>query len=270
MEIGHAVLRDRAVVKVDGPAWRDFLQGLLTQDMLGVAPGEVRFAALLTPQGRLLVDLFVVAADGGCLLDCPAPMRDLLVERLNMYRLRAKVTVEASQLAVCAAWGSSEFGHGWARDPRLPEIGFRRYGVADAGVTATDDYDAHRLRLGVPGFADFDSDKTYPIEANFDLLNGIDFTKGCFVGQETTSRMKRRGAIKTRMAPIAFQGDAPAPGSELLAGDLRAGLALSGQPGRAMAILRLDRLGAGERRLTDERPWAPDFPPWMEAAVQGR
>ncbi len=124
-------------------------------------------------------------------------------------------------------------------------------------------YEAHRLALGVPGPADWGDDRTYPIEANFDLLNGIDFKKGCFVGQETTSRMKRRGQIKTRMAPITFDGPAPDPGSELLAGDLRAGEVLTGGEGLAMAALRLDRANAEPRTLPDGRAWAPKWPAWM-------
>ena len=106
-------------------------------------------------------------------------------------------------------------------------------------------------------------DTTYPIEADFDLLNGIDFKKGCFVGQETTSRMKRRGAVKSRMAPIVFDGPAPPAGSELLAGDLRAGQVLSGGTGRAMSMLRLDRLAAGPLALADGRAWRPDLPTWI-------
>ena len=126
-------------------------------------------------------------------------------------------------------------------------------------------YEAHRLALGVPGPADFGvEDASYPIEADFDLLNGIDFRKGCFVGQETTSRMKRRGTIKSRMVPIAFDGPAPEAGSELLAGALRAGLALSGAEGRGMALVRLDRLKAGPRTLPDGRPWWPEWPRWLE------
>src|SRR5207245_6215597 len=131
------------------------------------------------------------------------------------------------------------------RDPRLPELGWRGYGASlPPGVAVADEdaREAQKLRLGVPGPADWGSDKTYPIEANFDLLNGIDFKKGCFVGQETTSRMKRRGQIKNRMLPIAFEGQPPAPGAEVLAGELRAGEVRSGRDGRAIALLRLDRI----------------------------
>nr|MBA3812784.1 folate-binding protein [Caulobacteraceae bacterium] len=123
---------------------------------------------------------------------------------------------------------------------------------------------------GVPDARDFGVETTYPIEANFDLLNGVDFKKGCFVGQETTSRMKRRGAIKSRMAPIAFDGPTPPHGAELLAGSLRAGMALSGVDGLAMALLRLDRVDAGPRAFPDGRHWEPVWPIWMNPALEGR
>jgi len=122
----------------------------------------------------------------------------------------------------------------------LPELGWRGYGVEAPGDEAA--YDHHRRTLGVPGPADWGSDRTYLIEANFDLLGGIDFKKGCFVGQETTSRMKRRGQIKNRMLPVTFDGAAPPFGTEVLKGELRAGEILSGQDGVAMALLRLDRI----------------------------
>jgi folate-binding protein YgfZ len=126
--------------------------------------------------------------------------------------------------------------------------------------------DAAKLALGVPGPADWGSDRTYPIEANFDLLNGIDFKKGCFVGQETTSRMKRRGQIKTRILPIVFDGPPPAAGTEVLAGERRAGEVLSGQPGRAFALLRLDR-ALGADLTVDGRPARADVPDWMAESL---
>jgi folate-binding protein YgfZ len=264
-----ARLNDRAVIAVTGEDWRPFLQGLLTQDVETLAPGELRFGALLTPQGRLLFDLFLLGRDDGCWLDCAAERRADLVARLTIYRLRAKVGVAAVDAEVFAAWGGDAAPEGWVRDPRLPELGFRRYGALQ-GETAdldTDAYDAHRLSLGVPGVADWGSDATYPIEANFDLLGGIDFRKGCFVGQETTSRMKRRGTIKSRMVPVAMEG--AAAGAELLAGELRAGTVLSALDGAAMALLRLDRLDTGPLSLADGRPWRPSFPPWLEDAISG-
>jgi folate-binding protein YgfZ len=157
----------------------------------------------------------------------------------------------------------------WVRDPRLPELGWRGYGAAvPQGAAVADEAarEAQKLALGVPGPADWGSDKTYPIEANFDLLNGVDFQKGCFVGQETTSRMKRRGQIKSRMLPIAFDGPAPAPGAEVLAADLRAGVVTSAGEGRAIALLRLDRAVAGN--LTVEgRPVRVERPDWFSSAL---
>jgi folate-binding protein YgfZ len=253
-----ADLPDRAAISLAGPDWRAFLQGLITQDVETLAPGQARFAALLTPQGRLLFDLFVIGRPDGCLIDCGAGQRDALIQKLTLYRLRAKVEIVAAPTRIAALWGAEVAPAGWTRDPRLPALGFRGYDATPpAAATRVEEpaYEAHRLAMGVPGPGDWGVDRTYPIEANFDLLEGIDFKKGCFIGQETTSRMKRRGLIKTRMAAILFDGPPPPAGSELLAGDLRAGEACSGMDGVAMALLRLDRLEAGPLTLADGRPW---------------
>ena len=261
-----AALTDRAAISISGPDWRGFLQGLITQDVETLEVGEARFAALLTPQGRLLFDLFLIGRKDGCLVDCQADRREALIGRPSLYRLRAKVEIAPLELTVGALWGANVASPGWIADPRLPALGFRGYDApmpARALRVDRSAYEAHRLALGVPGSDDFGDDKTYPIEANFDLLGGIDFKKGCFIGQETTSRMKRRGQIKTRMALIAFEGDAPAAGAELLADDLRAGEVLSGGVGSAMAALRLDRAEGEPRRMADGRAWRPVWPAWM-------
>jgi len=256
-----AVLESRALVAVSGPDWRSFLQGLLTQDVETLAPGEVRFAAMLTPQGRLLYDLFLVGREDGCWLDCRAEARASLIQRLTIYRLRAKAEIAADETPVLAAWGGVPAGD-WPTDPRLAALGCRGYGVTAKANTDERAYEAHRLALGVPGPADWGADSTYPLEADFDLLGGVDFKKGCFVGQETTSRMKRRGTIKSRMLPITFAGPAPPAGTEVLAGTLRAGEALSGADGRAMALLRLDRI-EGAALTVDGRPCCVDRPSWL-------
>jgi folate-binding protein YgfZ len=256
LSVAH--LASRAVVAVSGPDWRSFLQGLLTQDVETLAPGELRFAGLLTPQGKLLYDLFVAGTEGGALLDVAAAHRDAILTRLTMYRLRAKATLALSDLTVFAVFGGEVSGEGLYTDPRLTGLGARAYG--ERATTADEDaYEAHRLALGVPGPADWGSEANYPIDADFDLMAGIDFKKGCFVGQETTSRMKRRGTIKNRMLPITFDGPAPAFGSEVLAGELRAGEVLSGRDGRAMALLRLDRID-GAALTVEGRPVAVDRP----------
>ena len=263
----YARLPSRGLIAVSGPDWRGFLQGLITQDAETLAPGEARFGALLTPQGRLLYDLFVIGRDEGCWLDVLAEHRAAILQRLTMYRLRAKVELAADDTAVSVLFpgGGSDPGHGWAPDPRLPALGWRGYGVeAPAGAQIADEAarEVQKLALGVPGPADWGSDRTYPIEANFDLLNGIDFKKGCFVGQETTSRMKRRGQVKTRMLPIAFEGPAPAPGTEVLAGELRAGAVTSAGAGRAIALLRLDRIEKADLTV-DGRPARVERPAWF-------
>ncbi|MDQ2860813.1 MAG: folate-binding protein [Pseudomonadota bacterium] len=263
-----AELPSRAVVALGGPDWRGFLQGLITQDVETLAPGEARFGGLLTPQGRLLFDLFVIGRGDGCLIDCAADRQDALIQRLTMYRLRAKVEIAASDLTVEALWRTPVAPPGWSADPRLAALGFRGYGAAapDEAVRVPEvAHEAHRFALGVPGSADWADETTYPIEADFDLLNGIDFKKGCFVGQETTSRMKRRGTVKSRMVPIAFEGAPPDHGAELLAGSLRAGVALSGAEGAAMALLRQDRLEAGALTLADGRTWRPVWQAWLKA-----
>jgi tRNA-modifying protein YgfZ len=292
-----AHLKTRAVISVTGPEAHGFLQGLLTQDVETLAPGELRFGALLTPQGRLLFDLFLLGREDGVWLDVAADQRQALLQRLTMYRLRAKVELAALDVGVFASFaappdvipeaakrlsGTQErhpepLGPGsparmgglaagmteWCVDPRLPALGWRGYGAFEANA-AEADYDAHRLGLGVPGAADWGTDKTYPIEANFDLLNGIDFAKGCFVGQETTSRMKRRGIIKNRMLPIRFEGPALTPGTEVLAGTLRAGEVLSGVEGHATALVRLDR-AVGAELTVDGRSARVETPDWMPA-----
>ena len=236
-----AQLKSRSLVGVIGPDWRDFLQGLLSQDVETLKRGELRFGALLTPQGKLLFDLFILGRDDGCWLDVAADKREALAQRLSIYRLRAKVEIAPVDAAVWALWDRDA---AWPADPRLPVLGQRGYDAkppADATIVDEAAYDAMRLALGVPE-PGRDCPDDYPIEANFDLLNGIDFQKGCFVGQETTSRMKRRGSIKSRMLPITFDGPQPAFGAEVLAGSLRAGEVRSGGDGRAMALLRLDRI----------------------------
>lgn len=265
-QVLFAPLPSRALIAVGGEDWRVFLNNLLTQSVETLEPRSARFAGLLTPQGRLLYDLFVVGRADGCWLDVAAEHRAAILQRLTMYKLRAKVTLAADEAGVSALFGGEAAG--FVADPRLPALGFRGYGAeAPAGVAVTDEaaYEAHRLALGVPGEADWGTDKTYPIEANFDLLAGIDFKKGCFVGQETTSRMKRRGQVKNRMLPITFEGPAPQPGAEVLAGTLRAGEVLSGVDGRAMALVRLDRIAGGLE--VDGRPVQVERPGWFIEAV---
>ncbi len=262
--LSYAVLKSRALIAISGEDWRGFLQGLITQDVETLSPGEVRFGGLLTPQGRLLFDLFVIGRTDGVWLDVLADTRQALITRLSMYRLRAKVTITPGETEVAAAFGGGPAPEGWMADPRLAALGWRGYGLPapiDARLVPETSYDTHRLTVGVPGPVDWDAGRVYPIEANFDLLNGIDFKKGCFVGQETTSRMKRRGEVKNRMLPLWYEG-VPLPlGAEILSGVRRVGEVTSSEKGRAMAMIRLDRI-SGDFTV-DGRPVEILQPDWI-------
>jgi hypothetical protein len=290
-----ARLDDRAVLAVTGPDARPFLHNLLTQNVEALEPGALRYAALLTPQGRLLHDLFLWGQADGVRLDVAASARDDLLRRLTLYRLRAKVQIEPTDEAVFAEWlpfplpgpggggrpqdasGSPETstptpprkGEGLrCVDPRSRDLGWRALGSSpppEAELADAQAYDRHRLRHGVPDAArDGLSDRAYPIEADLDLLGAIDFKKGCFIGQETTSRMHRRGQVKTRLLPLVVE--AAAPGAEVLAGQLRAGEVTYAQGDRALALLRLDRV-AGAALTVDGRPARVDPPAWFPQAL---
>ena len=262
----------RALIRVSGPEARPFLNRLLTQEVETLGEAETRFAALLTPQGRLLADMFVHGAGEAVLLDVAAEARDPLLLRLGAYRLRAAVTVAADPGEVWALWGVDRAPAGWRADPRTPLAGFRAVGTpppwpeeaeeAGAEEAGAGAYLAHRLALGLPD-AQEDGlvDRAYATEALLDLLNGADFRKGCFVGQETTSRMKRRGGVRSRVLPLAVEG--AGAGAEVLAGERRAGEVVGAGQGRALALLRLDRL---EGPLAIEgRPARVERPAWWPA-----
>ena len=239
-----AHLEDRAVIAVSGPEARAFLQGLITNDIERLAPGKGVYAALLTPQGKILFDFFLAEGDGVILIDCAAVSRDALQKRLSLYRLRAKVTLEArDQLAVVAAWNEALPPNAIAYpDPRVTALGQRGFltqAEIPAGIANAAAYQAHRLALGVPEGADFGSDKMFALDADLDELNAVDFKKGCYVGQELTARMKHRGTARKRL--LAFAGSA-ATGAGVKAGGKDIGEVTFAYDGQGFALIRLDRL----------------------------
>src|SRR5215471_6937827 len=254
------LLPDRGVVKVAGADARGFLNGLLTTDIGKVSPEHAAFAALLTPQGKIIVDCIVAEASaedgGGFFLDCPRALALTLVQKLNFYKLRAKVVVEdlSETLGVLAVWegvGSTEYGLCYA-DPRLAALGLRvmipphlaKDTAADLGAELVDAklYDAHRIALGVPrGGLDFTYGDAFPHETDMDQLNGVDFAKGCYVGQEVVSRIEHRGSARTRVVPVAYEGFAPDAGAPVMAAEKSVGTLGSTLDGRGLALLRLDR-----------------------------
>jgi folate-binding protein YgfZ len=267
-----ARLDDRAVIAVSGPEARTFLQGLITNDIEQVGPHRAIYAALLTPQGKILFD-FLIAADGETLLlDCLGSARDALLKRLSMYRLRAKVDIKPrDDLAVVAAWGGglemvSLEEHGF-RDPRHPELGARAITMRDAVAQRRDDYLAHRFALGVPEGLDFGTDSIFALDGDLDELHAIAFDKGCYVGQELTARMKHRGTARKRLLPIRSR-TALARGTALAAGSQTIGEITSTYGTSGFALVRLDRLEeASDKPLTAGDSIALDMtkPSWLSA-----
>jgi folate-binding protein YgfZ len=255
-----AFLSDRGVVKVSGDGARDFLNGLVTTDVALLRPGLARFGALLTPQGKIVTDFLMTEAPsghgGGFLIDCPRALAQGLADKLGFYKLRAKVTIEnlSGSLGVLAAWdGDPAMQPDLAfADPRHAGLGWRILApqelaqkVADLiGADLVDGaaYDAHRISAGVPrGGLDFMYGDAFPHETNMDRLHGVDFDKGCYVGQEVVSRMQHRGTARTRTMRITLDGPAPEPGAAIVAGDKPVGTMGSSANGLGLALIRIDR-----------------------------
>jgi tRNA-modifying protein YgfZ len=249
---------DRAVLRLSGADARDFLQGLVTNDIRGLERGPV-YAAILSPQGKYLFD-FVLSGDGeGILLDVKADRAGALAQRLGLYRLRAKVEIAATGLAVVLGTGPAPPGA--AMDPRDDALGWRLL-TADpqgalAGIEPLDPAAWHALRVarGVPETGvELVPEDTYILEAGFERLNGVDFRKGCYVGQEVTARMKHKTELRKGLARVRVEGTPPPPGTEIVADGKPAGTLYSVADGLGLAHLRFDRasgeMAAGEARVT--------------------
>jgi tRNA-modifying protein YgfZ len=287
-----ALLPDRGVVKVAGDDARGFLNGLLTADIGRVTPHDAQFAALLTPQAKIIVDMIVAEAPGedggGFFLDVPKALAKSCVDRLSFYKLRAKVIVEdlSEVLGVMAAWegeAATEYGLCY-RDPRLAVLGHRIILPPHLAAEAARDlgamqmpaaaFEAHRIAFGIPrGGLDFIYGDAFPHEVDMDQLNGVDFDKGCFVGQEVVSRMEHRGNVRTRIVPVAYDGFAPDAGAAVTAGEKQIGTFGSSADGRALAMLRLDRaedaLKAGHPLVAGAVPLRLVKLGWLRFAVPG-
>ena len=282
-----ALLSDRAVLRITGADAVRFLNGLVTSEVSALVPGEARFAALLTPQGKIIADFLLVAVaeeeGGGFVIDAPRALAEELQKRLAFYRLRAKVDIAARlDLAIAVALEGTPDDLGLAYDdPRAAGLGTRimlpangaEAALAAAGFTLgnEDEWQARRIAQGVPeGGKDFNYGDTFPHEADMDQLAGVDFEKGCFIGQEVVSRMQHRGSARNRVVPVAYEGAAPLAGIEAKVGDKIVGFMGSAIGGRGLAMLRLDRvaegmasgetLSAGGVALTLARPAWANFP----------
>lgn len=298
-DLKFTALPHRALVAVRGDDRGSFLQGLVSNDVRRVEAGAAVWSAFLTAQGRFLHEFFMFALGNAIWLECERDRRDDLMTRLGRFKLRAKVLIEpVDDLTVGAAWGrniASAFGlrdePGSVAplgagvvftDPRLPDLGVRwalynenatdvlkELGLQEAPF---EEFDRYRVLLGVPdGSRDMEVEKALLLENGFEELRGVDFKKGCYVGQELTARTHYRALIRKRLMPVSIEGPAPAPGTPLMAGETEAGEMKSAAGSDGLALIRLDawrqaqgKLSAGNARLTATAPsWMvlPEEPP---------
>src|SRR5580692_1276701 len=290
-DASFALLDDRGILAVSGPDRRPFLQGLVSNDVDKVCPTASRYAALLTAQGKYLHDFIMVEAGESIWLDAEAARLGDLKRRLSMYRLRARVSLdERSDLAVAAIFGPGEaailglpsepgaarpLGSGVAFvDPRLASLGARailprenaRAVLADAGIAETgfDIYDRLRLSLGIPdGSRDLVLEKSILLESGFDELNGVDWQKGCYIGQELTARTRYRGLVKKRLTPVRIEGPAPPSGAAVTADGREIGEMRSSRGGLGLALLRIEPVREGKMLTAGESILVPVRPVWM-------
>ncbi len=294
MEANYCLLPGRGVLRLSGADAHSFLQALITRDLDSLSPERAAYGALLTPQGKYLFDFFLCLQSGDLLLETEAGRLETLAKRLNMYRLRADVTIETMAWEVHAAFGpatnsalalaglgaAKAFGDGVAfLDPRLDGAGARIIApsgqagplltAAGLAPAAAADYDYFRLGLALPDSSkDLVVDKSLMLESNFEALHGVDFDKGCFVGQELTARTKYRALVRKRLLPVRIDGPLPDPDTPLMAGEREVGNMRSGQNDRGLALVRLDRLaesGGLEQTLSaGEASVAPRLPDWAD------
>jgi folate-binding protein YgfZ len=285
------LLDDRGILAVSGPDRRPFLQGLVSNDVDKVGPTAARYAAFLTAQGKYLHDFMMAEAGESIWLDTEAARLGDLKRRLSMYRLRARVSLdERSDLAVAAIFGAGEaailglpsepgaarpLGSGVAfADPRLASLGARailprekaRAVLADAGIAETgfDIYDRLRLSLGIPdGSRDLVLEKSILLESGFDELNGVDWQKGCYIGQELTARTRYRGLVKKRLTPVRIEGPAPPPGAAVTADGREIGEMRSSRGGLGLALLRIEPVREGKILAAGQSILVPVRPAWM-------
>jgi|TARA_B100000315_G_scaffold165504_1_gene154171 hypothetical protein len=294
----YALLEARGVVALTGAEARAFLQGMISKDVDQLSPSRALYGGLLTPQGKYLHDFFVVESGASVLLDCERARIDDLIDRLNRFRLRAAVEIadRSANWQVAALWGGGPapfpgLGRvpGAAKpyeggvvmvDPRLTALGLRAIlprptgaaSLAGAGFAAAAEADYDRLRLGLgvaDGSRDMMVEKSFLLEGNFEALNGVDFDKGCYVGQENTARQKHRDKVRKQLMRVDVKGPLPEPGTPIMLGKREVGVMRSGRESTGIALLRVasvgealargEALSAGAAVLTPVEPaWASD------------
>ncbi len=292
--IAYTHLTNRGIISVTGSDSRDFLQGIISNDITLVSPNKTIYAALLTPQGKYLFDFFISQSGEKLLIECEKDRVPDLMKRLRIYKLRANADLvdETETYSIFAIWGDDaaqatglhnerglahEISGGTQFiDPRLNTAGVRSVlpiEVAEAQLqslaaepASASDYDLHRLKLGLPDASrDLVVDKAILIESGFDELNGVDWNKGCYMGQELTARTKYRGLVKKRLISVFIEGAAPEPGTPIMVGDKNAGEMRSSNAGHGIALLRLDQLNnEAAEYICDQAILRPNKPTWAD------
>lgn len=287
-EAFHCRAEDRALIAVSGPDARSFLQGIVTNDVNKVSAARAIHAALLTPQGKYLHDFFIAEREGALLLDCEAARRDDLVRRLGRFKLRSNVAVvPAADLAVHLVYGAyaaAALGlppdRGAARvldggiayvDPRLAAAGVRAVLPVAATVPpdlrpgAAEDYDRLRLSLGLPdGSRDLEVEKSILLENGFNELAGVDWNKGCYMGQELTARTHYRALIRKRLVPVALEGPVPPAGTPVTGPAGEVGIMRSAREGIGLALLRVEAIAGGAALAAGSATVRPIVPDWLK------
>jgi folate-binding protein YgfZ len=265
------VRRERAVLSLEGVEAETFLHNLVTADILGLAEGEARYAALLTPQGKILFDFFVLRTAEGYLLDCAASQLDELLKRVMFYRLRAKVTIAARGDLEVGVSPNQPSGPMAYVDPRTPLMGWRV--ITEKGkLPEGSGYETQRITLGLADSdGDIGSGQLFPHEANLDQLSAVSFGKGCYIGQEVVSRMEHRATARSRILPVTFDGAARPRDAAIKSADKIIGSVLSSAGNMALALIRLDRLGDAEQPLlTDGVRVHVHKPAWVNYDVPSK
>lgn len=276
----HAIrLENRGIIALSGADVKTLLQGLITNDIGRLSKGRPIYAALLTPQGKYLHDFIIVQAGDAIFLDCEAERRTDLIRRLTMYRLRAQADIadRTGDLAVLAIIHVNNLPSHLPEDaiayadPRDPRLGYRIILPASRGADLglplgrMPDYEELRLKLGIPDASrDFQVDKTLILEGNLEQLNGVDFNKGCYVGQELTARMKYRGKVRKRLLAVTIEGPAPAPDTPVFDGAKEIGVMRSSFGRIGIAFLRVEDLSRGASYRCGDATLAPQIPDWLK------
>lgn len=292
--IAYTHLTNRGIISVTGSDSRDFLQGIISNDITLVSPNKTIYAALLTPQGKYLFDFFISQSGEKLLIECEKDRVPDLMKRLRIYKLRADANLvdETETYSIFAIWGDDAaqatglhnerglaheiLGGTQFIDPRLNTAGVRSVLPIEAAEAqlqslaaepaSASDYDLHRLKLGLPDASrDLVVDKAILIESGFDELNGVDWNKGCYMGQELTARTKYRGLVKKRLISVFIEGAAPEPGTPIMVGDKNAGEMRSSNAGHGIALLRLDQLNnEAAEYICDQAILRPNKPTWAD------